>query len=73
MAGGGGFSWNGGAGALRTRKRKRDITWPNEEQKKTKIQKLEEVVEVVKKRKEEMKRKLIEPMEAKVKAEISGG
>ncbi len=73
LIGGGGFSWTGGVGTLRTRKRRRDITWPDKEQKNAKIQKLEEVVGVVKKRKEGIKKRQLDKIEVKAKLESSDG
>ena len=43
--------WNGGIGCLRTRKRRREVTWPTKEEKSSKILKLEDVVSIVKERK----------------------
>ena len=43
---------------MRTRKRKREITWPNKEQKSAKIIKLDEVIGVVVERKEVIRKKM---------------
>ena len=72
LAGGGGWWWNGGIGSLRTRKRKREITWPNQQQKNAKIQKLEVVVGIVKTRKEEIRKKNVKE-ETVVKTEKLAG
>ena len=55
LDGGGGWVWNGGICQLRTRKRRRDITWPTKEEKDAKIRKLEGVVGIVKERKAKIK------------------
>ena len=65
LAGGGGWVWNGGICNLRTRKRRRDITWPTKEQKNAKIRKLEDVVGVVKERKAKIQTKNEEKEKAK--------